>query len=367
MLRIGWSNTRRKTVDRLILARWERIRRRETRATPTTGRSRVPRAQILNGGQASGLAEQIPAAGIQYVVLMGGGDDYAPGNAAWNGIYNGTWTSTQINSYVNQTVANLGTAVTTMPVGTKLAIATISGFSNTPATKAAYPDPTKLQLVDNVLAQVNAGIMGLAQTDHLVVADVASLTNLVFGTAANPNTTVVIGGVTINLTQKTASNPSTAGFVNDGVHPNTVLQGVLGNIIMKAVDTGYNAAVPLFSEAQLLAHQGLSYGGSDTLAAQIGPYSNYVVSYVTRPDTNNDGVVNGLDVALISSQWLQTGWGLPGDANGDGVVNGLDIAIVSSNWLQASGAGQGVMIPEPATVILAALGGLALLAYRRRR
>jgi hypothetical protein len=152
-------------------------------------------------------------------------DDYSPNSAAWNGIYNGTWTQSQINAYANQTIYNLETIVDTMPASTKMVIATISGFSNTPATKAAYPDPTKLQLVDNVLAQVNLGIEGIAQTHHLVVADVASLTNLVFGTAADPNSTVQIGGVTINLDAKTTSNPSTAAFVNDGVHPNTVIQG----------------------------------------------------------------------------------------------------------------------------------------------
>ena len=66
-----------------------------------------------------------------------------------------------------------------------------------------------------------------------MVADVASLSTLVFGSAADPNSTVEIGGVSINLLQKTASNPSTAGFVNDGIHPNTVIQGVLGNVIMQ--------------------------------------------------------------------------------------------------------------------------------------
>ena len=204
-------------------------------------------------------------------MLMGGGDDFSPNTTAFQDIYNGTWTQTQIDTYVDQTVSNLQAIVETMPAGTKMAIATISGFSNTPATKAAFPDPTKLQLVDNALAQVNAGIDGIAQTHHLVVADVASLSTLVFGSAADPNSTVEIGGVSINLLQKTASNPSTAGFVNDGIHPNTVIQGVLGNVIMQALDTGYNAGIPLFSEAQILAHQGLAYGGSDTLAAQIGP------------------------------------------------------------------------------------------------
>jgi hypothetical protein len=79
-------------------------------------------------------------------------------------------------------------------------------------------------------------------------------------------------------------------------------------------------------------------------------------------DANFDGVVNGLDIASVSSNWLQTG---NGDANGDGVVNGLDIALISANWLRSS-AGSGTPVPEPSTIALAVLGALALLACRRR-
>ena len=233
--------------------------------------------------QAPGLAAQIPSAGIQYVVLLGGGDDFAPNTAAFQGIYNGTWTQAQINAYVNQTISNIEGVVSTMPAGTKMVIATLSGFSNTPSTRAAYPNAAQLQLVDNALAQVNAGIQAIAQANHLVVADISSLSTVVFGTAANPNSVVEIGGVPIYLDEKTDSNPSNAAFVNDGVHPNTVIQGVLGNVIMDALDIAYNAGIPLFSEAQLLARQRLAYGGSDTLAAEIGPYSDYVENYVPEP------------------------------------------------------------------------------------
>src|SRR5262249_33802842 len=144
---------------------------------------------------------------------------------------------------------------------------------------------------------VNAGILGIAQSHHLVVADVASAGLSVFGPATNPHSTVQIGGVSIDLTQKTGGNPSTAAFVGDGVHPNTVIQGVMRNVIMQALDTGYGAGIPLLSEAQILAHQGLAYGVSDTLAAAIGPYSNYVVSYVPEPSSFTLAALLGVTVA----------------------------------------------------------------------
>jgi hypothetical protein len=85
-------------------------------------------------------------------------------------------------------------------------------------------------------------------------------------------------------------------------------------------------------------------------------------------DVNNDGIVNGQDIAVVSSNYLATGASVPGDANGDGLVNGQDIAIASSNWLHTydSISGNAAAVPEPSTFVLTALGG-SLLAGRRRR
>jgi hypothetical protein len=105
-----------------------------------------------------------------------------------------------------------------------------------------------------------------------------------------------------------------------------------------------------------------------------------VASYATPAlpgDVNFDGIVNGQDIALIASDWLHMGVGIAGDANYDGIVNGQDIAVIASHWLDtagssggggvAGGAGGGSAVPEPSTVVLAAVGGLALLACRQWR
>jgi hypothetical protein len=91
--------------------------------------------------------------------------------------------------------------------------------------------------------------------------------------------------------------------------------------------------------------------------------------------------VNGLDVNIIASHWLQTNANKigPGDVTGDGVVNGLDINAIAANWLATTpalpssvvppisgGSGTGSNVPEPSTWVLMGLGSIGMWVLRRR-
>ena len=52
------------------------------------------------------------------------------------------------------------------------------------------------------------------------------------------------------------------------------------------------------------------------------------ISTPTPGDFNNDGVVNGTDLATLLGAWGGTG----GDINGDGTTNGADLSILLGNW-----------------------------------
>jgi hypothetical protein len=49
-------------------------------------------------------------------------------------------------------------------------------------------------------------------------------------------------------------------------------------------------------------------------------------------DIVRDGVVNGIDLAAVLTNWGTAGGSLNADVNQDGVVNGSDLAVVLAGW-----------------------------------
>lgn len=90
-------------------------------------------------------------------------------------------------------------------------------------------------------------------------------------------------------------------------------------------------------------------------------------------DANDDGKVDGSDVTILADNWQAgTPGGNPlvtwemGDFNGDHMVDGSDVTILADNW-QYGVAAVAVAVPEPSMVaLLAALGLIAGIAWRRR-
>ncbi len=92
--------------------------------------------------------------------------------------------------------------------------------------------------------------------------------------------------------------------------------------------------------------------------------ASHVAGVYASGDVNHDAIVNSQDLAVVTSNWLQTGAGQTGDVNHDGVVNSQDLALISSEWLQTTSGQSGaatVAVPEPATAMQVGLAALSLL------
>jgi hypothetical protein len=89
-------------------------------------------------------------------------------------------------------------------------------------------------------------------------------------------------------------------------------------------------------------------------------------------DYNHNGVVDGADYVVWRNQKGQTGSGLAADGNGDNVVNDADYTYWRARFGNMSGSGSGDLlngsaVPEPVSLVLAAVSIVGLCVVRRSR
>ena len=108
-------------------------------------------------------------------------------------------------------------------------------------------------------------------------------------------------------------------------------------------------------------------------------------SLIQFGDFNCDGIVDVVDLGLMAGSWKKGNatwagsplsryknpgmpiwpWMLPGDSNGDGTVDVVDLGILATNW-KKSVTLPPEPTPEPATMALLSLDGLAMLRRRNK-
>jgi len=157
-------------------------------------------------------------------------------------------------------------------------------------------------------------------------------------------------------------NSANLDFQNEGF---TVFGRVLGEGLavvdsIATLDTigagGAFTNVPVLDRDQVIAQQNI-------LNTDAVIFSNISVISTLDGDYNFDGIVNGADLAVLENDFGST-LNAEADGNGNGIVDGADFLLWQRNLGATSALGALQPIPEPSTLVLAALGILTVL-YRR--
>lgn len=148
--------------------------------------------------------------------------------------------------------------------------------------------------------------------------------------------------------------------------------GAYDSVIFAAGNPNYNGTVGAGNLQDLLMEPIANFSGSvgrieltnvDVAALRDIGWQTLTLATET-PDLNGDGYVDIEDMDILLANWGDVAAGpAGGDANDDGIVNSIDLQIVTDAW--GGGPAAGLQVPEPGTLALLMVGGLAL--GRRRR
>ena len=228
----------------------------------------APSGQLLSQGQHTGLAAQINAGQVSHAVLQIGQDDFLPNGTAYFSIANQQWTAQQITDYSNMVVNNIEQALLTLyKTNAYLVTTNIVDYGVTPATQAFYT-PTQQQRVTDVIEPINNRLAVLAEKYNVPLIDLNGVTRDLFGDNFAPTPSKQVGGNTIT---NSAGVANTNAFVDDGIHPHTIVGTQIANLFLTAFNKAYATPVDLFTEQEACAIVGLPFT-SNTLNLNYGSY-----------------------------------------------------------------------------------------------
>jgi lysophospholipase L1-like esterase len=195
-------------------------------------------ATVVSGGQATTVAGLVSTHKVAATTLIVGSND----------VFNNLTTIFAGNfaPLVSAVVPNVESAIKTVAAAGKVpqAIGNIPDVGVTPYFRSQITsDPTLLADVTSAVTQANQQIQAFAAVRGIPVIDLFGLSHL----TVNP---ITMGGV-----------QTSAFYAPDGLHPSTVLQGLLADSILQAFYAGYgtNIAAYRLSDQQILTEAHITF------------------------------------------------------------------------------------------------------------
>ena len=212
-----------------------------------------------------------------------------------------------------------------LPVGGTQTFTLTGMMSDGKAATSAELAPVTWASSQSAVASVVGGVVGALQKG------VAIITAQVEHRSATATVTVMGIGSTSNLPE---ANPSNSGSGRSAKSQNSATSNSNATPTTGSAPTS-PVATTAPSPTRVPVTSAATTTTTSTTSTTIPPVDAMgcpLVECVRSPDINGDGVVNCADLAILSSEYGETGPDLSADINGDRVVNGGDLALLSHYW-----------------------------------
>lgn len=232
---------------------------------------------LLTQNQHTVTAASVAAGDVDYVFLSIGGNDFLNQRA---NIASGALSGTSLDAFLDAFISNVMTAVNAVdqsdPTGfVLLGVPDISLF---PLGLAEFTTAAEKQRIQSATDQANAKLLDLASGHELAFVDFAETQREL---ASLPS--VVIGGVTFDMTMPGPWPSAGDHFFVDGVHPGAAGNAILASLFATALNEGYGLAISPLSDLEILQNAGLESQYTGETFTSAFDYSRFVVAPVPEP------------------------------------------------------------------------------------
>jgi phospholipase/lecithinase/hemolysin len=217
---------------------------------------------VVNTGQAAGVAGQVAAGKIDTVVLYVGANDFAIWNGTYGKIYDGALTDQTVKDYISRIVSGIVIAIDMVRAAgaVNMIVTNLQDRGAGPRFTSQFPDATKRQRVTDALVAVNAGVESAvnARRDVALIdlynatktPEIRSRTNLARGTflMAGQEISLIVNG----------DEPHHA-VLADNEHNGTVVQCLIANyIFVSPLNSKFGQHIRPFTDEECLTNAGIS-------------------------------------------------------------------------------------------------------------
>lgn len=222
---------------------------------------------LLPGNQVDQLVAEAQAGNITLANIFNGNNDYID---VANEIIDGTLAGAALAAHQAQVQANLEAAVGAIQgAGASVVLGGLSNFVHAPAAAAVKADPVARARLENAMLDGKNLLADFALSQGIPFVDFFELMSAVYDAGS-----VQVGGVDLILTG--FDNSDQHYFWQSSFQANTIVNGVIANLFLQAINEGYGTNVPLLSDEEILTIAGLEGEYVGETFALAHPYSNFV-------------------------------------------------------------------------------------------